>query len=63
MAKDDFLDNNTLTDDVRYPVSELKTNAGRALATNAIAGHIWEQFSSPEYKSLPAARRSRSIIP
>ncbi len=56
VAKDDFLANNTLTDDVRYPVSELKENAGRALASNAIAGHIWEQFSSPEYKAQPAAR-------
>jgi hypothetical protein len=52
---DDFLQNNTLTDDVRYPVSELKTSAARAIATNADAGHIWEQFSSPEYKSLPSA--------
>jgi mono/diheme cytochrome c family protein len=56
VGKDDFLANNTLTDDVRYPVSELKENAGRSLATNAIAGHVWEQFSSPEYKALPAVR-------
>jgi mono/diheme cytochrome c family protein len=55
VAQDDFLDNNTLTDDVRYPVSELKENAARALATNAISGHIWEQMSSREYKSQPAA--------
>lgn len=52
---DDFLVNNSLTDDVAYPVSELKTNAGRALATNAIEGHLWEQFSSPEYKARPAS--------
>jgi hypothetical protein len=56
VARDDFLANNTLSDDVRYPVSELNENAGRALASNAIAGHIWEQFSSPEYKAQPAAR-------
>jgi hypothetical protein len=56
VVKDDFLANNILTDDVRYPVSELKEHAGRALASNAIAGHVWEQFSSPEYKALPAAR-------
>jgi mono/diheme cytochrome c family protein len=55
VARDDFLDGNVLTDDVRYPVSELKTNAARALATNATGGHIWEEFSSPEYKALPAA--------
>jgi hypothetical protein len=56
VAQVDFLANNTLTNDVRYPVSELKENAGRALASNAIAGHIWEQFSSPEYKALSPAR-------
>ena len=55
VMKDDFLRDNALTDDVRYPVSELRTNAARALATNAIRGHIWEDFSSPEYKDLPAA--------
>ena len=55
VAQDDFLDKNTLTDDVRYPVSELKTSAARAVATNATGGHIWDQFSSPEYKALPAA--------
>jgi mono/diheme cytochrome c family protein len=56
VAKDDFLTENALTDDVRYPVSELKISAARALATNATSGHIWDQFSSPEYKALPAAR-------
>ena len=55
VMKDVFLKDNVLTDDVRYPVSELKTNAARALATNAIKGHVWEDFSSPEYKNQPAA--------
>ncbi len=55
VKKPDFLANNALTDDVRYPVSELKTNAARALATNAAGGHVWDQFSSPEYKALPAS--------
>jgi hypothetical protein len=51
----DFLDGNVLTDDVPYKVSELKTNAARALATNATAGHVWDQFSSPEYKAREAS--------
>jgi hypothetical protein len=55
VARSDFLDRNTLSDDVRYPVSALETNAARALASNAIGGHVWEQFSSPEYKALPAS--------
>jgi hypothetical protein len=49
-----FLDHNFLSDDKRYPISELGTNAARALATNAVKGHVWEQFSSQTYKELPA---------
>jgi hypothetical protein len=51
---DDFLVDNTLTDDVRYPVSEIGTNAARALGKNATAGHLWEEFSSKEYKAQPS---------
>ncbi|HEY9605508.1 MAG TPA: hypothetical protein V6C85_28140 [Allocoleopsis sp.] len=51
----DFLDHNFLSDDKRYPVTYLGTNASRALATNAMQGHIWEQFSSKTYKELPSA--------
>lgn len=43
-----------LSDDKRYPITEIGTNAGRALATNATKGHIWEQFSSKTYKDLPS---------
>jgi hypothetical protein len=48
----DFRDHNFLSTDKRIPVSELKTNACRALATNATAGHIWDNFSSASYKAL-----------
>ncbi len=48
----DFRDDNLLSDDRRYPVSRIKTNACRALATNATAGHIWDNFSSETYKVL-----------
>ncbi len=50
----DFLDRNYLSDDKRYPVTLIGTNAGRALGTNATQGHIWEQFSSKTYKELPS---------
>lgn len=50
----DFLDHNFLSDDKRYPVTQLGTNAARALATNAMQGHVWEQFSSKTYKELPS---------
>ncbi len=51
VLRGDFLERNFLSDDAKYPVSEIGTNAERALATNAERGHIWEQFSSESYKA------------
>ena len=48
-----FWKGNFLSTDRRVPVSLIGTNAGRALASNAIAGHMWEDFSSNTYKQLP----------
>ena len=50
----DFLDHNFLSDDKRKPVTEIGTNAARALGTNAKEGHVWAQFSSKTYKELPS---------
>jgi cytochrome c5 len=61
VAKPDFLENNFLSDDRRYPVSEIGTNMGRALATNAKQGHVWEEFSSQSYKELPPAGMARGL--
>ena len=49
----DFLDNNYLSTDARIPVTLLRTNACSPLATNAIRGNIWDNFSSSTYKGLP----------
>src|SRR5262245_37796580 len=49
----DFLENNFLSDDRRYPLSKIETNSARALGTNAMSGHIWDNFSSQTYKELP----------
>ena len=51
---DDFLDNNFMSNDMRVPVTLLQTNACSPLATNAIAGNIWDNFSSASYKDLPS---------
>src|SRR6185369_11278290 len=51
---DDFLEDNFLSTDVRVPVTLLQTNACSPLATNALAGNIWDNFSSSSYKSLPS---------
>ena len=50
----DFLDGNYLSTELRVPVTLLQTNACSPLATNAIAGNIWDNFSSQTYKDLPS---------
>jgi hypothetical protein len=50
----DFLDNNYLSNDMRVPVTLLQTNACSPLATNALAGNIWDNFSAASYKELPS---------
>ena len=50
----DFLVNNYLSTDQRVPVTLLQTNACSPLATNAIGGNIWDNFSSQTYKDLPS---------
>jgi hypothetical protein len=50
----DFLDGNFLSTDARVPVTLLQTNACSPLATNALAGNIWDNFSSQSYKTLPS---------
>jgi len=50
----DFLDDNFLSTEARIPLTLLQTNACSPLATNAIAGNIWDNFSSQSYKNLPS---------
>ncbi|MEO6807936.1 MAG: hypothetical protein ABI353_02355 [Isosphaeraceae bacterium] len=52
---DDFLENNFLSDDRRYPLPLIQTQAARALATNAGEGQVWQDFSSETYKNQPPA--------
>ena len=44
----------TCPTELRVPVTLLETNACSPLATNAIAGNIWDNFSSQSYKDLPS---------
>jgi len=48
----DFLENNFLSNDKRYPLTKIETNSARAFATNAKSGHVWDNFSSQTYKEL-----------
>ena len=50
----DFLEDNYLSTDQRVPVTLTRTNACSPLATNAIGGNIWDNFSSQTYKDLPS---------
>jgi hypothetical protein len=52
--KADFLKDNFLSTDRRIPVTEVGINACSPLATNAIRGNIWDNFSSETYKNLPS---------
>lgn len=54
VAKPDFLDQNYLSSELRVPVTLLQTNACSPLASNAIGGSIWDNFSSQTYKDLPS---------
>jgi hypothetical protein len=50
VLRDDFLTDNFLSDDERYPCSELGTHIGRALSPNWDAGGGYGQMSSLGYK-------------
>lgn len=50
----DFWRNNFLSSDYRVPITLVQTNSGRAMATNAVTGHMWEDFSSEDYRHMPS---------
>lgn len=52
--KSDFREGNYLGTDERLPVTAVRTNACRAAATNAMRGHVWDNFSSETYKASAA---------
>ena len=49
-----FLKDNYLSTDLRIPVTLTETNSARAVGTNALKGHVWSDFASETYQSLPA---------
>jgi hypothetical protein len=54
VARPDFRQGNYFSSDVRVPVTLLRTNLCSPLATNALRGNIWDNFSSESYKTLPS---------
>jgi len=59
----DFRNGNYLSTDARVPVTLLRTNLCSPLATNAIRGNIWDNFSSETYKKLPSVGTVAVINP
>ena len=60
---EDFLLNNYLSTDIRVPITLVGTNSGRAAATNAMRGQVWDNFASETYKELPAVGKVRFYNP
>ena len=54
VTADDFLRDNYLSNELRVPSTLMQTNVCSPIATNAIAGNIWDNFSSQSYKALPS---------
>ncbi|MCA9066185.1 MAG: phage holin family protein, partial [Planctomycetaceae bacterium] len=45
---------NYLSTDYRIAVTDVQTNSARAMATNGMTGHMWEDFSSESYRNMPS---------
>jgi mono/diheme cytochrome c family protein len=50
----EFWLDNFLSTDFRIPINLVRTNSARAMATNAMADHMWSDFSSADYHKLPS---------
>ena len=60
---DEFLQNNFLSNELRIPITLVGTYAGRALATNAMAGNVWDNYSSDTFKNLASVGAIRYFNP
>lgn len=45
---------NYLSTDYRIPINLVGTNSGRGMGTNPLTGHMWEDFSSDDYRNMPS---------
>jgi hypothetical protein len=59
----DFLEGNYLSSERRVPVDLMQTNACTALASNGLAGDIWDNFTSTSYKHLPPVNELTAYHP
>lgn len=54
VERPEFWRHNYLSTDFRVPVNVVGTNPCRAMATNAVTGHMWEDFASESYRRMPS---------
>lgn len=59
----EFLREDFMSDDRRYPVNVLGINVARAMGSNAVPGHIWQDYASQTYAELPAVTGVSVSIP
>lgn len=59
VLEEDFLRENFLSTELRVPVTLLETNICASIATNAIKGDTWDNFSSTSYKMLPSVGKAK----
>lgn len=60
---DPFIDKNFLSNELRIPVTLIGTYSGRAMATNAMKDHVWDNFSSETFKGLESVGAIRYYDP
>ena len=49
-----FWRQNYLSTDNRVPVNYVNTNSARAMGTNGMNGHMWEDFAADSFRELPS---------
>lgn len=54
IEKDEFWGKNYLSNDYRVAVTLVGTNSSRAMGTNGLTGHMWQDFASESYRNLPS---------
>jgi hypothetical protein len=60
---DPFIEDNFLSNELRIPITLVGTYAGRALATNAMHGNVWDNYSSETFKNLESVGKIRYFNP
>jgi hypothetical protein len=61
--EDEFIKDNFLSNELRIPITLTATYSGRAMATNATAGHVWDNYSSYTFKHLKSVGEIRYFNP